>query len=103
MPEGIRAADVSVDSPPSNNYSEWEPRLGATYALNANNVFRASWGEYAQRASCAFQQYNNVGYDLPGFAPNTSLYPLGFFAPSHQVYPELSCNFDLPWEHQVKL
>jgi hypothetical protein len=66
------------------------------------DVVRGSWGEYAQPSSSAFQQYNNAQYNLPNVSPNTSFYPLGYFNPAHEVFPEESYNLDLSWEHQQK-
>jgi hypothetical protein len=57
---------------------------------------------YQQPASSAFQQYNNAEYNLPNVSPNTAFYPLGYFDPAHQVFPETSYNLDLSWEHQVR-
>jgi hypothetical protein len=101
-PTGFSPANVSTNSPNATNYDVFSPRVGATYTLNPLDVVRASWGEYVQPSSSAFQQYNNAGYNLPDLAPNTSFYPLGYFDPSHAVYPEESYNLDLSWEHQVR-
>jgi len=101
-PTGYSPASVTVNSPGFNDYREWSPRVGATYTFSPLDVVRGSWGEYQQPASSAFQQYNNAGYNLPDLSPNTAFYPLGFFDPTHQVYPETSYNLDLSWEHQVK-
>ena len=101
-PSGFTPANVSVNSPGSETYNVWSPRLAATYTFDPLDVLRASWGEYAQPSSSAYQQYNNAEYNLPNVAPNTSFYPLGYFDPAHSVYPELSYNLDLSWEHQQK-
>jgi hypothetical protein len=101
-PAGSAQATWSNNSPKANDYSAWEPRLGATYTLNPQNVFRVSWGKYEQPASSAFQQYQNTNNDLPLASPNKSFYALGFTDPAHTVYPEESYNLDFSWEHQVK-
>ncbi|MEO6991170.1 MAG: TonB-dependent receptor, partial [Candidatus Baltobacteraceae bacterium] len=101
-PTGYTPIKTSVQSPSLNDYHAFEPRIGATYTVNPLNVVRASWGKYEQPASSAFQQYNNATYNLPNTSPNTAFYPLGFFDPTHQVYPEESYNLDFSWEHQVK-
>jgi Carboxypeptidase regulatory-like domain/TonB dependent receptor/TonB-dependent Receptor Plug Domain len=101
-PSGATPTNVSVNSPGSNSYNVWQPRLGVTYTFDPRDVVRGSWGEYAQPSSSAFQQYNNAQYNLPNVSPNTSFYPLGYFDPSHQVVPEISYNLDLSWEHQQK-
>ncbi|MBV9103737.1 MAG: TonB-dependent receptor, partial [Candidatus Eremiobacteraeota bacterium] len=74
-PTGFTPANVSVVSPAVNDYRVWSPRLGATYTFSPLDVVRASWGEYAQPASSAFQQYNNAQYNLPDIGPNTAFYP----------------------------
>ena len=101
-PTGYVPANVGVTSPGQNSYREWQPRLGATYTFSPLDVVRASWGEYAQPASSAFQQYNNAAYNLSNVAPNTSFYTLGYYNPSHLVSPEISYNLDFSWEHQVR-
>ena len=101
-PSGFTPANVSVSSPGSQSYNVWQPRLGLTYTFDPLDVVRGSWGEYAQPSSSAFQQYNNTEYNLPASATNEAFYPLGFFDPAHQVYPETSYNLDLSWEHQQK-
>jgi hypothetical protein len=89
-------------SPPSNDYREWEPRVGVTYTINPLNVIRASWGKYAQPSSSAFQQYQNASNNLPLTSPTNLFYPAGYTSPAHLIYPEESYNTDLSWEHQVK-
>jgi len=93
---------VSVNSPRSNSYNVWQPRLGVTYTFDPLDVVRGSWGEYAQPSSSAFQQYNNAEYNLPNVSPNTAFYGFGIFQPAHQIVPEISYNLDLSWEHQQK-
>ena len=101
-PSGATPMNVSVQSPGNESYNVWQPRIGATYTFDPLDVVRGSWGEYAQPSSSAFQQYNNAGYNLPNLSPNTAFYPLGYFDPAHQVFPEISYNLDLSWEHQQK-
>ncbi len=92
-------ATFSQISTPVEDYPELQPRFGLTYAVNRNNVIRASAGKSAQPSSSAFQQYNTIQPNLiPG--PNTSYYNLGFVTPSHHILPEESFNYDASWEHQ---
>jgi hypothetical protein len=100
----VNAAPVhwTNQSPDSNDYNAWEPRIGLTYTVSPLDVLRASFGKYEQPASSAFQQYQNTNNDLPLASPNNAFYPLGFTSPSHKVFPEESFNYDFSWEHQVK-
>jgi hypothetical protein len=94
----LQPLTFSSTSDPQEDYPEFQPRLGATYTVNRNNVLRFSAGKYAQPASSAFQQYNTV---QPNFiAANQVFYPIGFHQPSHRILPEESVNFDASWEHQ---
>src|SRR6202043_4058655 len=78
---GTQAVNFSAHSDPQEDYPELQPRFGATYTVNRNNVLRLSAGKYAQPASSAFQQYNTV---QPNFiAANQVFYPIGFQTPSH--------------------
>ncbi|MBV8819008.1 MAG: TonB-dependent receptor, partial [Acidobacteriaceae bacterium] len=99
-PAGTVAANWTNQSPSSNNYQAWQPRVGATYSANPQNVFRFSWGKYEQPASSAFQQYNNANYNLP--VADQAFYGFGFHSPAHQIFPEESYNLDFSWEHQVR-
>jgi Carboxypeptidase regulatory-like domain/TonB dependent receptor-like, beta-barrel/TonB-dependent Receptor Plug Domain len=91
-------ATFSLQSDAQEDYPELQPRFGATYTINRNNVIRVSAGKYAQPASSAFQQYNTSN---PNFlALNQTFYPIGFHQPSHRIYPEESYNYDASWEHQ---
>ena len=46
-----------------------------------------SWGEYAQPASSAFQQYNNAAYNLPNVSPNTLVLSAGVLQPDPPSVP----------------
>ena len=95
---GLQPVSFNGASDPQEDYPEFQPRFGATYTLNRNNIIRLSAGKYAQPASSAFQQYNTV---QPNFiAINQTFYPIGFRTPSHRILPEESINVDASWEHQ---
>ncbi|GAC1573440.1 MAG: hypothetical protein NVS3B7_04760 [Candidatus Elarobacter sp.] len=95
---GQSPAKFSAHSDSEEDYPELQPRFGATYTVNRNNVIRLSAGKYAQPASSAFQQYNTT---QPNFlAANQVFYPIGFQQPSHRIFPEESYNIDASWEHQ---
>ncbi|GAC1659261.1 MAG: hypothetical protein NVS4B13_03560 [Candidatus Elarobacter sp.] len=97
-PANTQAVSFSAHSDPVEDYPELQPRFGATYTVNRNNVIRLSAGKYAQPASSAFQQYDT---NQPNFlAINQVFYPIGFRSPSHRIFPEESYNIDASWEHQ---
>ncbi|HTV73795.1 MAG TPA: TonB-dependent receptor [Candidatus Acidoferrales bacterium] len=98
-PAGSTPAVWSNASPNANDYNAFEPRVGLTYTVSKNDVFRGSYGKYLQPASTAFQQYNNAQNDLVD--ADKLFYALGYTDPTHQVYPETSYNLDFSWEHQV--
>jgi hypothetical protein len=97
-PAGTQAT-WSNASPNANDYNAFEPRVGLTYTLSKNDVFRGSYGKYLEPASTAFQQYNNAQNDLVD--ADKLFYALGYTDPTHQVEPETSFNLDFSWEHQV--
>jgi hypothetical protein len=82
-------------------YHEIEPRVSGTYSLNPLNVLRFSYGRYSQPANTASEQYNEIQQNLPSFL-GSIFYPYGFHQPGHNIPPEVSNNYDLSWEHQVK-
>ncbi|HEY8312706.1 MAG TPA: TonB-dependent receptor [Candidatus Baltobacteraceae bacterium] len=97
---GSAQAQWTNQSPAANDYHAFEPRFGATYLVNPLNVLRFSYGKYEQPAASAFQQYQNQDYNLP--VDDSAFYGFGFRSPAHSVFPEISYNTDLSWEHQVK-
>ncbi len=86
-------------TPSQNNYPEFEPRLGATYAFDPATVLRVSYGRYAQAPNTAFEQYNYL-------QPNDLSKLIGFGAnglpttPGHDVRPPVSNNYDFSIERQ---
>jgi hypothetical protein len=82
-------------------YHVLEPRVSGTYTMNPNNVFRFSYGRYAQPADTAAEQYNEAQENLPSFL-GSIFYPYGFHAAGHNIPPEVSNNYDFSWEHQFK-
>ena len=83
------------------NYSYVEPRIGGTFEINADNVLRANYGLYVESPSTAYEQYDSLEADLPGYdGPN--FYSYGFTTTSHRVAPEQSYNLDFSWEHHFK-
>ncbi|HEY8314660.1 MAG TPA: TonB-dependent receptor [Candidatus Baltobacteraceae bacterium] len=105
-PAGSAQVAFSAKSQPINDYHEWQPRLGATFTVNPENVLRFSYGRYVQPADSAYQQYNrseeNIVSADPGNSNASGFYAFGFHQPSHQVFPEISYNTDFSWEHAIK-
>jgi hypothetical protein len=81
--------------------ARFQPRLGATYTLNPNNVLRFSGGVYARPPNSSWTQYNTLQQDLPAFL-GTHFYGYGFNTPDHLIRPDTSYNYDFSWEHHVK-
>jgi hypothetical protein len=96
----LQQGHFSNVSAPNNDYHKFEPRVGATYTMGRYDVLRASWGDFLQPASTAFQQYNNASYNLAG--ADQVFYAFGYTTPSHTVFPEEAYNTDLSWEHQFR-
>jgi hypothetical protein len=94
---------LAITGGPLNNfYHELEPRVSGTYTLNTNNVLRFSYGRYAQPGDTSAEQYNAAQGDLPGGLLGPIFYPYGFHSSTHNIPPEVSNNYDLSWEHQIK-
>ena len=98
---GPQFQDVNMQNTPTNfTYNIWQPRLGATYTVNADTVLRASWGKYNEQPSSSYEQYNALQQNLP-----TELIPYysqGFNSAGHAVRPAVSFNSDFSLEHHFK-
>ena len=95
-PDGKNGHILFSDKVPSSYTQTYTlPRLGATYTLNPNNVFRFSAGRYAQEPQNYEVEYNtvepNLASQLIGFLP------FGFDTPFHPVSAQFSNNYDLSW------
>ena len=85
----------------TEGYNEFQPRLGATYAIDPRTVIRASYGRYAQAPSSAFQQYNALQQNAPALLYGTyGFQQFGFTSPDHTVVPPTSDNLDFSLERQ---
>jgi len=96
-PQYVNAA--LQNTPGRFDYNIPQPRLGATYTVNADTVLRASYGKYNEQPSAAYEQYNSLEQNLPDTL--AQFYPLGFTSPGHEVAPSVSYNSDLSIEHHV--
>jgi hypothetical protein len=90
-----------VNAPSDYNFNVIEPRVGATFTVNPDDVVRLSAGKYTQMPPTAFQEYATQQQNLPAYlAPR--FYAYGYTAPGHDLPPQESYNFDLSLEHQIK-
>ena len=101
-PAGYTAANFTN---PSGNvtetYPEWEPRIGATYSLNPNTVFRINYSRNTQAPNSAFEQYDALQQNSPNLLYSTyGFQKFGFTTPDHTVVPPASNNYDFSWEQQ---
>jgi hypothetical protein len=101
-PAGYSAANFTN---PSGNVTEtypvFQPRLGATYSLDANTVLRASYGRFAEPPNSAFEQYNVLQSEAPATLYGTyGFQQYGFTTPNHNIPPATSNNYDFSVEHQ---
>jgi hypothetical protein len=86
-------------NPGSFSHTEFQPRFGASFQANADNVFRFSAGIYSRPASTREASWNVLEQNLAAFlGVNFAAY--GQFTPNHDVRPDRSTNFDLSWEHR---
>ncbi len=83
----------------STSHSVIEPRLGATYDAGDDDVFRASWGIYAQAPATRAIENDALQQNLPGFI-GPLFYTLGYTTPVHDLRPPISYNADFSWEHR---
>jgi hypothetical protein len=99
-PNGTDGILLTNVYPPSYTQSYVEPRLSATYTVNADTVLRASAGRYAQQPQNYEIQYNtlepNLAATLLGFIP------FGYSSPLHEVQAQFSDNYDFSYEHHFK-
>jgi hypothetical protein len=101
-PTGYSSANFTN---PSGNVTEtypvFQPRLGATYSLDANTVVRASYGRFAEPPNSAFEQYNVLQSEAPATLYGTyGFQQYGFTTPNHNIPPATSNNYDFSVEHQ---
>lgn len=78
-----------------------QPRIGATFTVNPQNVVRFSYGKYAQAPNAAFDQYNTLQQDLPDFI-GPRMFAFGRTQPTYNFPAQISYNTDFSWEHQFR-
>ncbi len=96
-PAGYEPITLSNSRGGSLTYGLLQPRLAGTFGVNSDTVLRASYGRYGRPAATAYQQYNTLEQNLPGFL--SQFYPLGYTSPDHDIRPDYSDNFDFSLEH----
>jgi carboxypeptidase family protein/TonB-dependent receptor-like protein len=102
-PAGYITPTFTNTSSPVFTYTEFQPRVGATYTLSSDDVLRFSYGTFVQAPNAAFEQYNSLDQNLPARLGNTfNFYAFGFTTPGHQLGPSKSYNTDFSWEHHFK-
>jgi Carboxypeptidase regulatory-like domain/TonB dependent receptor len=91
---------LSNNYPPVYSQNYWQPRIGMTFTVNPNTVFRVSAGRYAQEPQNYEVQYNseeeNLASEIVGFLP------YGFDTPFHNAQPQYSNNYDISYERRFK-
>lgn len=85
----------------STSHSVIQPRLGATYDAGDDDVFRASWGVYAQAPATRAIENDALQQNLPAFI-GPLFFTLGDTTPVHDLRPPVSYNADFSWEHRFK-
>jgi hypothetical protein len=84
----------------TETYPVYQPRLGFTYTVDPNTVFRATYGRYAQPPNSAFEQYNFLQSEAPSTLYGTyGFQQYGFTTPNHPIPPAASNNYDFSIEH----
>jgi hypothetical protein len=101
-PAGTSPVNFSLNAPDSESNSVFEPRVGATYNINPDSVFRASYGTYARPPNASWVQYGVTQEDLAGYAVPKFYSEYGFTTPVHDLRPDTSHNFDLSYERRLR-
>jgi hypothetical protein len=85
----------------TQTYPVFQPRIGATFSVDANTVLRASFGRFSEPASSAYEQYNVAQSEAPAQLYGVyGFQQYGFDSPNHRVPPATSNNYDFSIEHQ---
>jgi hypothetical protein len=96
---------VEFSNPAGNvtqTYPEFQPRLGLTYSITPQTVFRAAYGRYTQPPNTAFEQYDALQSNAPALLYGTyGFQQYGFTTPNHAVPPAASDNVDFSIEQSL--
>ena len=96
---GWHNATIANSEPSSLEHTVVQPRLGATYEADPDDVLRLSLGSYAQPSQAQFEQYNTLQQNLANYIGGL-YYSLGYTTPAHDLNPSVSYNYDFSWEHR---
>ena len=92
----------SANSPGSFQHNEFSPRIGGTYTMGADDVFRFSVGKYTQPTETAFEQYLDQSGKRAAAFDFAQFWGLGFTTPAHDNPVQYSDNYDFSLEHHFK-
>jgi hypothetical protein len=103
LPGGVTLSQATLTNDSANgatlSHGEFQPRVGATYNADDDDVIRFSYGAYAQGPATRSLEQDVLQQNLPAFI-GTLYYALGYTSPVHDLRPAVSYNADLSWEHQ---
>lgn len=85
----------------TTSHGEFQPRVGATFDAGDDDVFRFSYGTYAQAPATRAIENNVLQENLPAFI-GPLFDALGYTTPVHDLRPPVSYNADFSWEHHFK-
>ena len=96
---GWHGATIANATPGSFDHTAVQPRLGATFESDPDDVLRLSAGSYAQPPPAQYEEYNTLQQNLAAYIGGL-YYSLGYTTPAHDLNPSISYNYDLSWEHR---
>ena len=104
---GITTVDCGVQKYSAAGASSYShavvsPRVGGTYTMGPNDVFRFSVGKYTQPTETAFEQYLDQSGKRAAAFDFSRFWGLGFHSPTHDNPVQYSNNFDFSLEHRFK-
>jgi hypothetical protein len=92
----------SANSPASFVHNMFSPRVGGTYTMGPDDVFRFSFGKYTQPTETAFEQYLDQSGKRAAAFDFSQFWGLGFHTPGHDNPVQYSNNYDFSLEHHFK-
>lgn len=100
LQSGFTAPLLTNTSAQVFTYSLFQPRISGTYTASPETVLRFSAGKYVEPPNTAYEQYDTLQENSPGFL-GPRFYKFGFTTPGHPVRPPTSDNYDLSWEQRL--
>jgi outer membrane receptor protein involved in Fe transport len=83
-------------------HAKFSPRIGGTWTMNPDTVFRFSAGVYTQPTETAFEQYLNQSGKGAALFDFNRFWGLGFTTPAHDNPVQFSNNYDFSIEHRFR-